>query len=63
MQPNGEYHAQGCLTKGVGSKQNPSSPLLPQPIDPRTNKKESQNHIPFEHPIVLVTLFQDLNKP
>lgn len=53
MQPNDEYHAEGSLTKGAGSNQNPSKPLLLQPIDPRVNKKEPQNHIPFEEPIVL----------
>ena len=45
--PSGDFVAEGALTKGQGSPENPSLPLLPDPIDNNLPKGTPQNHIPF----------------
>lgn len=47
---NDEYVVEGSLTRGKGSVENPSEPLLPVPIDSRSQKNGPQNHIPLSKP-------------
>lgn len=44
---SGEYVVEGSLTQGPGTKDHPSFPLRPTPVDSNARKQGEQCHIPF----------------